>query len=259
MGIYSTKPLFQRALQPAVAWCAKRRLPPDLFTYGAIGSSALASVILASGAMTPGGLVSAAACYVLRLLFNLMDGQVARASKLADALGELKNEFGDRVSDGLVFGGLLFSGYVEPRLAGITLALVLGVSYLGILSKALGGPRLYGGIFGKGDRMISLAITCVLVAITGNTALLNVYLVLACALSLITLAQRLRIIVNQEAHHVHTQLTQLTQPTQLIQLTQPIQQPNVFAQPARIVHRLRPRRGAGAVLRPQKSARWPAR
>lgn len=200
MGIYAIKPHFQRVLMPIVAHCAHRHIHPDIFTYGAIGCSALAGVLMANvSAMPVIGLGLATLCLVLRLGFNLMDGLLARATGVADALGELKNEFGDRISDVLTFSGLLFGGLVDTRLAGLTLALVLGVSYLGILSKALGGARLYGGIFGKGDRMLSLAATCVLAGIAPLHAgsIFEGYLILACVLALVTIIQRLRIIVDK--------------------------------------------------------------
>ena len=40
----------------------------------------------------------------------------------------------------------------------LTLTLIMCASYLGILGKAVTGKRVYGGVFGKGDRMISLAL-----------------------------------------------------------------------------------------------------
>lgn len=197
-GIYATKLHFQRVLAPIAGYCARRHMHPDVFTYGAIGCSALAGLLLAGivGVTPIMGLT--ALCLILRLGFNLMDGLVARATGLADTLGELKNEFGDRISDVLTLSGLLFGGLVDTRLAGLTLALVLGVSYLGILSKALGGARLYGGIFGKGDRMLSLAATCVLAGVAPLYAgrIFEGYLMLACTLALVTIVQRLRIIVR---------------------------------------------------------------
>jgi CDP-diacylglycerol--glycerol-3-phosphate 3-phosphatidyltransferase len=138
-------------------------------------------------------------CVLIRLLLNLMDGQVARALNLADDWGEVKNEFGDRLADAMIFGAIGLSGYTEARLALAVVALILLVSYLGILGKALGGRRVYGGLFGKGDRMISLAIFTLYPAWTGNLASYDYYLLFASAASVITIIQRLRII--HEHHH----------------------------------------------------------
>jgi phosphatidylglycerophosphate synthase len=123
-----------------------------------------------------------------------MDGLVARAAGIDDAWGEVKNEFGDRVADVLVFAGLGLSRYADARLAGVALALVLCVSYLGILGKAVGAGRVYGGLFGKGDRMIALAVFSLGLLISGSPINYNVYLGLALLATAVTLVQRLRII-----------------------------------------------------------------
>ena len=130
-------------------------------------------------------------CVLLRLAFNLMDGLVARAMNLADAFGEVKNEFGDRIADAAIFLGFCFGGYPDARLAALALALILCVSYLGILGKAVGGPRVYGGFFGKGDRMISLAVFTLYPLLSGDLASYNLYLALAALAALVTILQRL--------------------------------------------------------------------
>jgi phosphatidylglycerophosphate synthase len=130
----------------------------------------------------------------VRLLLNLMDGLVAREVGLAGAWGEVKNEFGDRVADVAIFLGLSFGGYVDARLAALALALILCVSYLGILGKVLGGARVYGGIFGKGDRMLSLAVFTLYPLFSGNLASYDWYLAFAALAAAATVVQRLRII-----------------------------------------------------------------
>jgi hypothetical protein len=77
--------------------------------------------------------------------------------------------------------------------------LILFVSYLGILGKALGSQRVYGGLFGKGDRMISLAVFTLYPTWTGNLSSYNYYLIFASVAAFITIIQRLRIIYGN--HH----------------------------------------------------------
>jgi len=121
-----------------------------------------------------------------------MDGLVARETGLASAWGEVKNEFGDRIADVAIFLGLGLGGYVDVRLAAMALALILCVSYLGVLGKALGGGRVYGGIFWKGDRMISLAAFTLYPLFTGNLASYDWYLAIAALAATLTIVQRLR-------------------------------------------------------------------
>jgi CDP-diacylglycerol--glycerol-3-phosphate 3-phosphatidyltransferase len=164
-----------------------------VFTYGALILSLVAGGAFILGSRNLLWLWLVAPCVLLRLLFNLLDGQIARSLQLADPWGFVKNEFGDRVADSLIFLGLAFSGYTDARLAALCLAAILCVSYLGILGKALGGPRTYGGIFGKGDRMISLALFTFYPLFSANLHSYNLYLGFATLAALITIFQRLRI------------------------------------------------------------------
>src|SRR5690348_16067372 len=99
MGIYSTKSKWQQALKPLVAFCARRNIHPDVFTYGALLLSLLAGGALLAAATNHLWLWAVIPCVLLRLLLNLMDGLVAREMGLADPWGEVKNEFGDRIAD----------------------------------------------------------------------------------------------------------------------------------------------------------------
>ena len=194
MGIYATKSKWQKALQPIVDFCVTRRIHPNVFTYGALFLSLLAALALYLADTNKNWLWILPPFVLIRLLLNLMDGQVARALHLANDWGEVKNEFGDRLADVSLFVAMGLNSYVETALALIALTLILLISYLGILGKALGGQRVYGGLFGKGDRMISLAIFTLYPAWTGNLASYNYYLIFASVAALITIVQRLGII-----------------------------------------------------------------
>jgi phosphatidylglycerophosphate synthase len=196
LGIYATKSKWQKMLGPAVDFCVKRRIHPDVFTYTALALSLLAAFALYLAGINKDWLWIAPPCLLARLLLNLMDGQVARSLNLADTWGEAKNEFGDRLADAAVFGALGLGGYANTKLTLVVLAFILCTSYLGILGKALGGVRIYGGLFGKGDRMISLALFTLYPAITGNLASYNYYLGVAALAALVTILQRLRLIYD---------------------------------------------------------------
>jgi phosphatidylglycerophosphate synthase len=194
MGIYATKSNWQKAIQPFVNFCVQKKIHPDVFTYGALVLSAAAGLALFRAGASRWLLWLVPPCVLLRLLFNLMDGQVARSLKIADKRGDVKNEFGDRLADAAIFLGLAFSGYADPRLAALSLALVFFISYLGILGKAIGGVRVYGGVFGKGDRMISLAVFTFYPLLGGSLASYNLFLGFASLAAVITVVQRLRIV-----------------------------------------------------------------
>ena len=196
MGIYSTKSAWQRALRPVVVFCRKTGIHPDVFTYAALALSFLAGWALFRAGANRAWLWLVPVCVLTRLLFNLMDGLVAREMGLAGAWGEVTNEFGDRLADSAIFLGLGFGGYADGRLLALALALILCVSYLGMLGKALTGRRLYAGVFGKGDRMISLALFTLYPLLSGNLASYDWYLAAAALAATITIGQRLRILAH---------------------------------------------------------------
>lgn len=198
MGIYSTKSFWHRVLHPIVTLCVRRRVSPDLFTWGALALSAVAAGAVALSARHPRWLLLVPPCVLLRLLFNLMDGQVARGLGVADRLGEVKNELGDRLADALIFVALALHPATNTGVGAIALALVLCASFVGVLSKATGGPRLYLGVMGKGDRMVALALFALWAGWRGEMAWLNVYLWGVAVGSAITLWQRVRAIWQRE-------------------------------------------------------------
>lgn len=199
MGIYATKSKWQKALQPIVDFCVAKRIHPNAFTYGALFLSLLAALALYLANTNKNWLWIVPPLVLIRLLLNLMDGQVARSLNLADDWGEVKNEFGDRIADGMIFAAIGLGGYTRTTLALVTLTLILLVSYLGILGKAVRGQRVYGGLFGKGDRMVSLAVFTIYPAWTGNLASYDYYLIFAGVAAFITIIQRLRFIHGN--HH----------------------------------------------------------
>lgn len=192
MGIYSTKSKWQKGLEPIVSFCIRHRVPPDVFTYGALTLSLAAGLVLVTAGSNRAWLWLVPPFLILRLVLNLLDGLVARGLGVADALGEVKNEFGDRIADAAIFLGICFGGYADPRLAALAIVLILCVSYLGILGKAVTGARLYGGVFGKGDRMITLAAFTFYPILTGDLASYNIYLAAAALAACVTILQRLR-------------------------------------------------------------------
>lgn len=191
MGLYATKSRWQYALQPLVRVCEQRRLHPDWFTYGGVLLAGVAGFALSQAYTDPAWLWLVPVCLVLRLLFNLLDGLLARALAVADPWGEVKNEFGDRLADVAIFLGLGMSGYTDPLLVALALALILCGSYLGILSKAIGGRRLYEGLFGKAERMVSLAVFSLYPLYSGRLASFNLYLIVAAFAAAVTILQRL--------------------------------------------------------------------
>ncbi|MBI4310205.1 MAG: CDP-alcohol phosphatidyltransferase family protein [Chloroflexi bacterium] len=149
MNLYAIKPRFQRALRIVERPLVRRRVHPDVLTLSALGLSVLGGAAIAASRWQPWLLLIVPAIVFLRLALNALDGMVAKDLGVARPWGEVLNELSDRLSDLALFGGLATMPGVELPLAAVAVALMLLVSYAGILSKAAGGFRQYGGSWAR--------------------------------------------------------------------------------------------------------------
>ena len=111
---------------------------------------------------------------------------------LARPWGEVLNDGADRLADVALFSGLALAPTSDGRLGAAALVAVLLSSYLGVLSKTAGGPRQYGGVMGKADRMIYLSITTVLAFLLPAYPVLTFFLIVVLVGLVLTIAQRAR-------------------------------------------------------------------
>lgn len=190
MGIYAIKPLFQDSLRGAEKTLVRHHVHPDVLTLGALALSVCGGLALASSAAAPWLLLSAPAIALARTVLNALDGMVAIDSGKARPFGEVLNEFSDRLSDAALFGGLAMSGLVNVHLGWLAVVLTLLTDDLGVLAKAAGAPRQYGGFMGKADRMVLLALAAPLAYFTSTHSVLTAMLALLCGGCLITIVQR---------------------------------------------------------------------
>lgn len=190
MGIYAIKPRFQRSLRPIEDVLVERGIHPDAITLAALGLSVGGGLAFTVSGSHPALLLAAPIVAIGRTALNALDGLVAKRTGTARPRGEVLNEFSDRLADVALLGGIAVSGLVDGRLAAATIVAVLLSSYLGVLSKAAGGPRQYGGVMGKADRMILLAVAGPVAALTDAHAVITAFVAMVLAGAAITVAQR---------------------------------------------------------------------
>lgn len=167
MTLYAIKPRFQAMLHALARWLARRGVSADALTAWGLGFAALAGVLLALSGRS-GWLLLVPPLLFARIACNALDGMVARLAGTARPWGTVLNETADRVADLLCFGGLVASGALPQVVAVTLLPLVLFVSYLGVIGQAAGGARRYEGPLGKADRMLALALYCVLAPVMAH-------------------------------------------------------------------------------------------
>ena len=191
-GLYRTKPAAQRLIEPLVDACVAHGVSADALTLAAVPVAALGGICLALSDEQPLLLLAVPLLAAARLVLNLIDGQVARRTGTARPWGEVLNELGDRVADVFFIGGLAFVAAVGPLLALAAVIAALLSSYAGIVARATGAPRGYGGVMSKPGRMIVLAVAAPLAFATGADWPLVAAAWIILLGSLVTLGQRLR-------------------------------------------------------------------
>jgi CDP-diacylglycerol--glycerol-3-phosphate 3-phosphatidyltransferase len=200
MAIYAIKPRFQRAIKPLADTCVRLGIGPTtvniaglLVSLGMAASLRWAPEHILLYWVLPVGAFVRTAC-------NALDGMVARGLGVSSAIGEVYNEFIDRVSDACIVAMLPLTGHGDTGLALVAMASVLLVSYLGIAGKSAGGRRVYSGLMGKPDRMILLGAAGIVEYFADVPRLWDIFLGLLIAGSLVTMVQRLFTIRGDLSH-----------------------------------------------------------
>ena len=189
MGIYQIKPAFQRVLRPAESLLIRYRVHPDYITGTALLVSVLGGAALYLSDRWMWLLLTIPLVTMGRTVLNALDGMVATRTGVARPWGEVLNEFSDRLSDVAIFGGLALNPQVNFQLGTLAVITILLSSYLGTLSKAIGGTRQYGGIMAKADRMVFMAAASVLAIFVGIWVLDYVLAAIAAG-AIVTVIQR---------------------------------------------------------------------
>ena len=192
LGVYRVKPAFQRVLRAPERQLVRLGVHPDVITFAALGLSAAGGALLLVAAAAPRWALLAVPLIVfVRTALNALDGMVARSSGRARPWGEVLNEVTDRLADVALLGGLALASYTNGAVGAAVLMTVLFASFVGVLSKALGGPRLYSGVMAKADRMIVVGLAATLAAVLDDLRALEVAQVVLLIGAGVTAAQRL--------------------------------------------------------------------
>jgi len=185
------KPAAQRLVRPLVDASVSLGVSADALTLAAVPVAALGGLCLALSDGAPALLLLVPLLAGLRLILNLIDGQVARQTGTTHPMGEMLNELGDRIADVLFIGGLAFVPEVGALLALSAAIAALLASYAGITSRAIGAARQYAGVMSKPGRMIALAGAAPLAFVVAAAWPLVVAAWLILGGALLTLVQRI--------------------------------------------------------------------
>lgn len=187
----------QRVLGPLGAALARRGVNPNVVTFvGTVLTTSAALVLYPRGDLFWGSFA-----ITIFVLFDMVDGALARARGVTGVWGAFLDSNLDRVSDGAVLGGLIWwfvgRGH-QPVLAGLCVfCLVSGnlVSYARARAEGL-GLRGDVGIAERTERLIVI-LTATGVSGLGVPFIQAVGLWLLAAATAITVGQRFQVVYRQ--------------------------------------------------------------
>src|SRR5437763_8451096 len=154
--------------QAVTVWLASRNVSPNAISIAGMCACIVAGIALGLTSISDYRVLwlIAALGAQLRLTANMLDGMVAIASGRTSKIGELYNEFPDRISDAAVFIGAGFAWGGNVALGYIATILAVFTAYVRAAGKIAGAPNEFCGPMAKQHRMLVVTIACLYAAIT---------------------------------------------------------------------------------------------
>ena len=122
--------------------------------------------------------------------FDAIDGTVARVTKRTSALGSFLDSIIDKVSEIVIFIGILIGNFTNPVLGSVTLSLSILVSYTRARAESMGIDLKGKGIAERAERILILSILA-FIPFQDN---ISVALWIISILAIITILERLKIV-----------------------------------------------------------------
>ncbi|MBI3519764.1 MAG: CDP-alcohol phosphatidyltransferase family protein [Bacteroidetes bacterium] len=162
LSVYHLKPKFQQLLLPLLNQLHKQHITANQLTVVAMLWSALMGALLLMSPNHHIYLVIVAIGLLIRMALNALDGMMARMYHQQSKLGEVLNEFGDVISDTMIFCGLFSLSFVNKPLLFLFITFSIINEFAGVLAKVVSGIRRYDGPMGKSDRALLIGVWCIL-------------------------------------------------------------------------------------------------
>jgi archaetidylinositol phosphate synthase len=176
MTLDALRPVADRVVQPTARLASRLGLTGNAVSVVAFSLSLAAALAFAlaggeTGWLAPldlestqSGLVGARWLYLVGSLLvvangwlDLLDGAIAREQGTESPSGDLLDHVLDRYADVAVVAGLA-AGIGSFAIGFVAVTGVLLTSYLGTQAQALGAGRAYGGLVGRADRLVLVAV-----------------------------------------------------------------------------------------------------
>lgn len=170
---------------------ASTGISPDVWTGVGLVFALAASVAYGAPGMQYAAVIGGA-LLLISGFFDVVDGQVARATGRTSKKGAFLDSVTDKVAEVAVFLGILLGGFADPYLVFLAMALSLLVSYSRSRAESL-GIKLQG--IGIGERAERLLV----VAIIGMIGFMEIAIIVVIIIAAVTFVQR--VIVTAKGIH----------------------------------------------------------
>ena len=168
ISVYKLKPKFQKLLQPILLFLRRVGISPNHITVFTIFFSLMIGYVLFLGIEDSFWFLIVALGLLLRMMFNALDGMMAKQFKLESKLGEILNEIGDVISDIAIYFPFIYFEPVKSEYVIIFIFLSIINEFCGVLAKIISGTRRYDGPMGKSDRAFLVGVICIILYFTDS-------------------------------------------------------------------------------------------
>jgi len=159
------RPAVEGAVEPSVRLARRLGLSPNAVSVlaFAVAVGGGASFVVAPRRDLPLVYLVGAACVALNGWFDVVDGELARATGGGSPAGDLLDHVLDRYADIVIVAGLA-AGLQRYALGFAAVTGVVMTSYLGTQAQAVGLDRVYGGLVGRADRLALVIVVGIVAA-----------------------------------------------------------------------------------------------
>ena len=168
ISVYKLKPKFQKLLQPILLFLRRVGISPNHITVFTIFFSLMIGYVLFLGIEDSFWFLIVALGLLLRMMFNALDGMMAKQFKLESKLGEILNEIGDVISDIAIYFPFIYFESIKSEYVIIFIFLSIINEFCGVLAKIISGTRRYDGPMGKSDRAFLVGVICIILYFTDS-------------------------------------------------------------------------------------------
>ncbi|RMF31528.1 MAG: CDP-alcohol phosphatidyltransferase family protein [Candidatus Nitrosothermus koennekii] len=175
---------------------ASTGISPNAWTIIGFFISALSGIIYAMQSLIEYAIIYGGIILIISGFTDMIDGAVARATKQISRKGAFLDSTLDRVSEVIIYAGILYANISNSLFVLLAITLSLLVSYARARAESLGIELRGVGIGERAERLLILAITSILAGLV-DMKIMDYGLIIIIIIAAITFIQRVIIIINK--------------------------------------------------------------